>query len=253
LFAQSSFSVGPIVVSISSRKAAYNGGDTVGFNIESSYMEEGSYITILDPDGNFVWKTDDLDNWINVGVTYVVPLYIQTAGGNPMTLESDAPLGTWTYTWYDSDDNELGSGTFIIEETTPEEEEEEPEEEPSDGGITDTEYEELITEIEELKQEVTQLEQEAAQLKTTVEQLSSTTSRTMDEVATDIKGIEGDIEDTLNSAEDVRTELDQVKNDTQDALNTARTQSTLTYAALGASLIAILLGLVGPIRISRKS
>jgi len=256
LFAQSSFSVGSTVVSISLRKATYARGDTVMFNVESSFMEEGSYIVILDPDGDFVWRTDDLDTWIRVDVSYVVPIYVQTAGGNPMILDSNAPLGTWTYTWFDSEDDELASGTFAVEETTTQEEEEEP----TDGTTTDAQNGELLTEIEGLRQEMAQLRDEAEQLKTAVEQLSSATSGTMDEVVAELRSIKEDAEDALDSAEDAKavadetkSEIDEIKSNSQEALSMARNQSTITFVALGVSLIAVLLGFVGPLRISRKS
>ncbi|MFB0558054.1 MAG: hypothetical protein ACETVY_02945, partial [Candidatus Bathyarchaeia archaeon] len=235
LFAQSSFSVGSSVVSISSRKATYARGNTVGFDLESSFREEDSYITILDPDGSFAWQTDDLDTWIRVGVTYVAPLYTQTAGGNPMTLESDAPLGTWTYTWYDSEDDELASGSFVVAEETTEDEEE-----PEDGVITDAQYEELLAEIEDLREDVDQL-------LATVDQLSGTTSTSIGEVLAEVRGVKEDVDDALDSVEDAkgvateaRDEVDAVKADAEQALSTASGHTTMVYAALGASLVAIL-------------
>ncbi len=254
LFAQSSFSVGPSVVSISSRKATYARGDTVGFDLESSFREEDSYITILDPDGSFAWQTDDLDTWIRVGVTYVAPLYTQTAGGNPMTLESDAPLGTWTYTWYDSDDEELASGSFMVGEETTDDDEE-----PGDGVITDAQYEELLAEVEGLKEDLAQLREDVDQLLVTVDQLSGTTSTSIGEVLAEVRNVKEDVEDALDSAEeargvatDARDEIDTVKDDAEQALSTASGHTTMIYAALGASLVAILLTFVGPMQISRK-
>ena len=241
LIAQSSFSVGPCVVSISSRKATYARGDTVGFNFESSFREEGSYITITDSEGGFVWRTDDLDTWIRVGVTYTVPLYAQTAGGNPMILYSDAPLGNWTYTWYNGDDEELASGSFTVKETTTQEEEEEPE----DGGATDAQYGELVAEIKELRQEMAQLQEDVDQLSTTLEQLSSTTSGTIGDVLTEIKNLKEEAEDAKDIAAEAKSDIDEIRGESQQALITARTQSTITFVALGASLIAIILSFVG--------
>jgi hypothetical protein len=254
LFAQSSFSVGPSVVSISSRKATYARGNTVGFDLESSFREEDSYITILDPDGSFAWQTDDLDTWIRVGVTYVAPLYTQTAGGNPMTLESDAPFGTWTYTWYDSDDEELASGSFLVGEEATEDEEE-----PGDGVITDAQYEELMAEVEGLKEDLAQIRDDMDQLMITVDQLSSGTTGAFSEAMADIRNIEVDAEDALNNAEDAKniateamSEIDEMKSDVEKALSRTMNQSNMIYAAFGASLIAILLTFIGPVQISRK-
>jgi 5-hydroxyisourate hydrolase-like protein (transthyretin family) len=254
LFSQSGFSVGSSIVSISPYKAPYNRGDTVKFTIESSFKEEGSYIKILDADGAFVWETDDLDTWIRDEATYVSPFYSQTAGGNPLTLEDDAPFGSWTFTWYDSDDEELASGSFLVEEESAPDDEE-----PEDGEITDTQYEELQGEIEDLKDEVTQLQDEVDQLLTTIEQLTSTTSASIDEVETEIEDVKedaGDAVDSATEAKDLATEakdgIDEAKNDAERALNTARGHTTMIYAAIGVSLVAILMAFVGPVQITRK-
>jgi hypothetical protein len=240
LIAQSSFSVGPCVVAVSSRKATYARGDTVGFNFESSFREEDSYIIITDSEGDFVWRTDDLDTWIRVGITYTVPLYTQTAGGNPMILYGDAPLGNWTYTWYNGDDVELASGSFTVKETTSQEEEE-----PEDGGATDAQYGELVAEIKELRQEMAQLQEDVDQLKTTLEQLSSTTSGTIGDVLTEIRNIKEEAEDAKDIAAEAKSDINEIRGDSQQALITAKTQSTITFVALGASLIAIILSFVG--------
>jgi hypothetical protein len=254
LFSQSGFSVGSSIVSISPYKAPYNRGDTVKFTIESSFKEEGSYIKILDPDGGFVWETDDLDTWIRDEATYVSPFYTQTAGGNPLTLEDDAPFGSWTFTWYDSDDEELATGSFLVEEESAPDDEE-----PEDGEITGTQYEELQGEIEDLKDEVARLEDEVDQLLTTIEQLTSTTSDSIDDVVTEVEDAKEDVVDALDSAaeaKDLATEardgIDEAKNDAERALNTARGHTTMIYAAIGASLVAILMAFVGPVQITRK-
>ena len=254
LFSQSGFSVGSSIVSITPYKAPYTRGETVKFSIESSFREEGSYIKILDPDGGFVWETDDLDTWIRDEATYVCPFYTQTAGGNPLTLEEDAPFGSWTFTWYDSDDEELASGNFLVEEESAPDDEE-----PEDGEITGTQYEELQGEIEDLKDEVDQLEDEVDQLLTTIEQLTSTTSDSIDDVVTEVEDAKEDAVDALDSAteaKDLATEardgIDEAKNDAERALSTARGHTTMIYAAIGASLVAILMAFVGPVQITRK-
>jgi 5-hydroxyisourate hydrolase-like protein (transthyretin family) len=255
LFSQSGLSIGSSIVSITPYKAPYNREDTVKFTIESSFREEGSYIKILDPDGGFVWETDDLDTWKRDEATYVSPFYTQTAGGNPLTLEDDAPFGSWSFTWYDSDDEELASGSFLVEEESAPDDEE-----PGDGEITDTQYEELQGEIEDLKDEVDQLEDEVDQLLTTIEQLTSTTTGSIDDVVTEVEDVKEDAVDALNSAKeakDLATEakdgIDEAKNDAERALSTAKSHSTMIFAALGASLLAILMVFIGPLQITRRS
>jgi len=256
LFGQSGFSVGSGVVSVTPYRESFQRGDTVKYNIESSFKEEGSYITILDPDGDFVWRTDDLDIWIKDGDVYVSPFYSQTAGGHLMTLENDAPFGIWIYTWYDSDGEELASGSFLVEEETAQEDEEEPGEEE----ITDAQYEELTGEIEDLKDEVAQLQSDLDQLLTTIEQLSSVTSGNINDILTEMGTAKEDAEDALDSANEAmdlateaKNEIDEAKNDAEQALSTAKSHSTMIFAALGGALLAILMVFVGPLQITRRS
>jgi len=112
MYAQFKFTVVSEAVEISPRKASFAIGETVAFDIESSFSQDDSYIEVYTPDGELFWQTDTFDDddpndvWIKVGVIERVPYYEQTAGGNPMTLE-DVPLGTWSWTWFDDDDDEL--------------------------------------------------------------------------------------------------------------------------------------------------
>jgi hypothetical protein len=253
LFAQCSFSVGSSMVKIASRKDVYAFGNTVGFNIESSFREEDSYIVIKDPGGNLIWRTDDLDNWLKVGLTYVVPLYTQTAGGNPMVLESDAPQGVWTYKWYDSAADELASGSFVVWESAPQEEE------PEGGNVTKAQYEELVGEIDDLKLEVTRLESELGALMASVEASSESTSGALEEVANDVgdlkQGVSGakeDAEDAKAAAVEAKGAVDAVRSDAEKAIGDSRNLSYMVYAAIGISLLAVGLAFVGPIQITRR-
>jgi len=117
LIAQLEFRVVTKTTEIDPRKATFRIGDTVGFNVESSFAQKDSYIKIWDPDGELYWTTDDFigASWQKVGTVQIVPFYKQTAGGNPMILLDDAPLGTWEWTWYDSGDDEIDSGVFNVE------------------------------------------------------------------------------------------------------------------------------------------
>jgi outer membrane murein-binding lipoprotein Lpp len=117
LFAQYILELVPKTVDIDPRKSSFRIGDTVAFTIEHSFGTPGSYIKIWDPSGNLYWQTDAFMStmWIKVGSIVRLPYFAQVAGGNPMTLLDDAPLGTWEWTWYDGDD-ELDTGTFEVSE-----------------------------------------------------------------------------------------------------------------------------------------
>jgi len=53
-------------------------------------------------------------DWLKIDAYYTVPYYSQVAAGNPMTLPPDAPTGTWTWIWYDSEGTQLANGTFTV-------------------------------------------------------------------------------------------------------------------------------------------
>jgi hypothetical protein len=254
LFAQYGFTVGSSIVSISSRKNVYARGNTVGFNIESSFREEGSYIDISNPSGNLHWRTDDLNTWIRVDVTYVAPLYTQTAGGNPMVLESDAPLGTWSYAWYDDGGKRLGLGSFVVSESAPQDDEE-----TGDGNVTDAQYKELMAEIGALRGEVSQLKSQIAALLANVEAVSASTSAALNEVVDDLEDLgkdaaeaQEDVDEAKAVAAEAKSAVETVRSDSTNALERSKSLFNVAYGALAVSLAAILLAFVGPVKISRR-
>ena len=256
LYTEFEFQIGPSIVSIESRKTSYKGGETVNFRIESSFKEEGSYIEIIDPDGVFMWKTDDLDTWIMDGFTYTTPLYRQTAGGNWMTLEDDATEGTWTWTWYNSDDEEISSGSF---EVSAESDDQPPDDEPPDDGVSDEEPGDLLEELQKIKTEIAQYQSDLDELLSTVEGMSGSTSEALSAVAGDVSEIGaeiGDISSNVNEAkqlaEQANENVESMRDEVERVSNAAKTQSYIAYAAVGLSILAIALGFLGPIQITRK-
>jgi hypothetical protein len=269
LFFQSAFEVVSKFISITPHKSAYNRGDTVRFNIESSFEEVGSYIMIFDPDGSFVWMTDDLDIWSESDVTYFAPFYSQTAGGNPLTLLEDVPLGNWTWTWYDSDDVALSSGIFIVEEPAP----------PDDNGdgtgdgVTDEVIDELQQDLQDLEEEIAQLSSDLEEALQTIEDITSSTAESIDEfegtledtaedaaeskqdaeeaktLATEAKSVADQMKDDVDEAKSV---AEEAKADAEKALKSSRGMTLMVYAALGLSLIAAVMNFIGPLQITRK-
>jgi hypothetical protein len=274
LFSQLAFEVISKFLSITPHKSAYNRGDPVRFNIESSFEEVGSYVTIFDPDGSFIWQTDDLDVWIESDVTYVAPFYTQTAGGNLMILGDDAPLGNWAWTWYDSDDVALSSGIFIVGEP------------PLDNGdsednVTDGEISELRQEVQDLEELVDQLSSDLQSALLLIEGLSSSTADFIDdfesdleEVAEDVVGSMQDVDevkglaseakisadDAKDAAEEAKSiagqakdDVDEAREDARKALNSSNVMKILVFIAILSSVGAIVMTLFGPFQISRKT
>jgi hypothetical protein len=269
LYSQFAFDVVSKFLSINPHMSAYNRGDPVRFNIESSFEEVGSYIRIFDQDGSFVWQTDDLDSWIESDVTYLAPFYTQTAGGNIMVLGDDAPLGNWTWIWYDSDDVALSSGTFTVEEPAP----------PDDNGdgtgdgVTDETIDELQQSLQDLEEEIAQLSSDLEEALQTIEDITSSTVESIDELESALGDTAEDAAESKQDAEDAKTlateaksvaeqakegvdeaksVADEAKADAEKALKSSRGMNLMVYAALGISLVVAAMNFIGPLQITRK-
>ena len=121
LLVQLPFSVVAARVDVAPRKALFDRGDTVSFLISNDFVLDDSYIEIYSPDESLWWITEPfgLGIWVvNQADLYTVPKYLQTANGNQMDLASDAPMGTWTYFFYDEFNDELMNGTFGVGAST---------------------------------------------------------------------------------------------------------------------------------------
>jgi hypothetical protein len=256
LIAQIEFNVVEETISIEARKASFSVGETVSFIIESSFTQHDSYIEIMDPDGDLYWETDELtdgsggtvDLWLKVGVLQIVPYYRQTAGGNPMLLLDDAPLGEWSWVYYDDDDDELDSGTFTVV-AAPEAVLEERMGELAEDltGLSD-DVSDLAGEIAGVKTDVAGVKSDVAAAKAAADAAKSAADSAADAVS--------DVAETASAA---KTAADAAKS-SSDAAKTAADEakaassglSTLVYGAIGASLIAALAAIVSLMQISRR-
>jgi uncharacterized protein YoxC len=253
LYAQFMFTVVSEEVEISPRKASFAIGETVAFDIESSFSQDDSYIEVYDPDGEMYWQTDTFDDddpfdvWIKVGVIQRVPYYEQTAGGNPMVLE-DVPLGTWSWTWYDSDNDELDSGTFTVTEA------------PAD--ILGQQISELTGDLQSLTEDFTGLTDDVEALSGAVTSLADSVSTAIsaanaakaaaDDAADAITNIAETANSAKTAADSAKAAADAAKESADTAGEAASGLTTLVYGAIGASLIAALAAIVSLMQISRR-
>jgi hypothetical protein len=253
LFAQIKFTLVSKTVQIEPRKASFAIGDSVAFNIDSSFSQDDSYIEIMTPDDELYWTTDKFDDddpnnvWVKVGTIYRVPYYEQTAGGNPMTLE-DVPVGTWSWTWYDSDDDELDSGTFTVTAA------------PAD--ILGQQITELGGDLQSLTEDFTGLTEDVAALSGAVTSLADSVSTAIsaanaakaaaDDAADAITDIAEVANSAKTSADSAKTAADLAKESADRAGDAASGLTTLVYGAIGASLIAALAAIVSLMQISRR-
>lgn len=97
---------------ISPRKPEFLAGEIVAFNIECSHPHNNSYFEVWDANGNLIWRSDYLTEWINKDGYWFVPYYQQLSNGEPMLLENDCTLGTWSWVW--KSETRSVSGTFEV-------------------------------------------------------------------------------------------------------------------------------------------
>jgi uncharacterized small protein (DUF1192 family) len=206
-------------VTISPRKTTFVIGDTVAYEIVNSFAQDESYIKIWNPSGDLYWQTDDFmeggdaDAWVKVGTVYRVPYYRQTAGGNPMILLGDAPLGTWKWTMYDNDDDEIDSGTFSVAEA--------PE------AVLEEKINELGEDIADLQDEIAGVKSDVADAKA-----SSDAAKAAADSATDA------VQDIGTTASGAKDAADAAKSAADEAKTATTGIQNLVYIAIGASVIA---------------
>jgi hypothetical protein len=236
MMAQIEFSVVEETQEIEPRKDIFAIGDTVSFNIELSFAEEDSYIEIYDPDGDLFWTTDafEPDVWVTVGSVERVPYYEQTAGGNPMLLLSDAPLGEYTWEYYQEDDDLIDEGVFTVE-SAPE-------------SVLQGQIEDLNNDLTALSEDVSGISSDIANMQSDVDAATQAANAAVDaaNAATD----------AINSVADQASQAQEAANRAADAAEQAQqaTQglTTLVYGAIGAALVAALAAIVSLMQISQK-
>jgi hypothetical protein len=236
LYAMVQFSVVEKTLDIDPRKATFRIGDTVAFNVEVSFPADDSYIEIYDPTDELYWQTNVFSSavWVKVGDTHIVPFYEQVAGGNPMILLDDAPLGEWSWTWYDVDDEELDSGVFMVSEA------------PED--VLSAQIEDLNTALTGLEEDIAGVQDEVAAVKTDI----ASAKAAADAAKAAADAATAAISDVASQAGDAKTSADAAKAAAEDAKSAATGLTTLVYGAIGASLVAALAAIVSLMQISRR-
>jgi hypothetical protein len=236
LFAQYHLDIVSKTVGIDARKSVFMIGDTVAFNIDSSYAQLGSYIKIMDPSGNLYWQTNefDADVWVKVGTIQRVPFYEQVAGGNPMTLLDDAPLGTWTWVWYDLDDDELDSGSFTVEAAA--------------ADVVGQQVADLNNQITDLADQLNDVTSEFDDVKSDIADVAAIAEQAVAAAQQAAEAVET-VAQTANTAGQAAADAAEAANAARDAANGL---TTLVYGAIGAALVAALAAIVSLMQISRR-
>jgi len=236
LFTQYIFNVVDKLVDIEPKKSVFIVGDTLGFNVESSFAQDDSYIKIWTPAGNLYWETDPFiaETWLKVGTIERVPYYEQVAGGNPMTFLEDTPLGVWDWIWYDQDDDELDTGVFTVEAATAD---------LIGGQVTD-----LANQISDLADQLSDVTGEFDDVQSSIAAVSAL-ARDAVAAANAATAAVNSVAATANTASEAASAAADAANAARDA---ASGLTTLVYGAIGAALVAALAAIVSLMQISRR-
>jgi len=246
-FVQTEIVVGEVHVYIAPRKATFRIGDTVSFALQHSFGNVlpaadgkiyGGVVKVWDPDGELYWETDVLESWTDMGLYWAVTAAHQTAATNPMVLLDDAPLGTWTYKWYENsnpgDEEVLGQGSFNVAAAT--------------ADILGEQIEDLNTAIDDLTSDISAVTDAVAGVQSNVNSAIQAANAAVDaanaavEAVNAVAGVAGEAATAAQNAADAAT----------DAKNAASGLTTLVYGAIGASLVAALAAIVSLMQISRR-
>jgi len=263
-FLQVPFSVIVARVDVAPRKALFDRGDTIQFNVKNDFKFVDSYMKIWDPYDNLYWRTEDFKSWLKVGDLYTVPYYLQTSGMNPMTLSQDAPMGTWFYVFYEEGTTQLTNGTFVV------------------GPSSAAQVEEKLTEIwdsmegmtENIDSITSEIEDEISALSGEMEDVVSDVQGMIDDITSDLAGelagvaadteaavgeLEGSIGDIAAAQNALADEVADMSEDTaaarqsaEDAQRGTEGLTTIVYGAIACSLIAALAAVVSLMQISKK-
>jgi hypothetical protein len=235
LFAQFEFNVVEKTVDIEPRKSVFRVGDTLAFNLESSFAQEDSYIKIWDPSGDLYWRTDDFtDVWLSVGTVELVPYYEQVAGGNPMTFLDDAPLGTWEWSWYDVDDDVVDEGTFTVEAAA--------------ADVVGEQVADLANDITDLADQLTDVSEEFGDVKSDIADVAAIAEQAVSAAQQAAEAVQT-VAQTANQA---NTAAENAATAAEAARDAANSLTTLVYGAIGAALVAALAAIVSLMQISRR-
>jgi hypothetical protein len=245
LYAELTFNVVDKTVSIEPRKSVFRIGDTVAYNVESSFILEDSYINIYDPSGELYWVTNtfDPDLWVSLELTKIVPFYSQTAGGNPMLLLDDAPLGEYTWEWYDwgedeeaknSDDELLDEGTFTVEAAA--------------ADVIGEQVEDLANDISDLADQLTDVSSDFSSLESDIADVASVAADAVAAAEAAAEAVTA-VAATANTASEAAANAAEAAEAARDA---ASGLTTLVYGAIGAALVAALAAIVSLMQISRR-
>ncbi len=213
-------------IQISTTQSSYTLGDTVTFNIRSGFKEVDSYLRIRDPDMGLYFKsTFEEDDWEESGEQWYVPVRAQfdDVNGYPFNIPTTAEAGEWQWYLYDSEDDLLAIGVFEVYESSSE-------------GLSQR-IRDLESAVEDLNSEFNQRMDDIEDQMSAIGDIAQDAKEAAEEAEDAASSVEQKAEDAKIAAEDAKDAVDKI-------VSTVNEVRVLVYAAIGASIVAAVAGIV---------
>jgi hypothetical protein len=269
LWAEFNFTVVPEAIEIRPNSGVYSLGETITFTIKATFAKIGSELEIRDPNDELYFKTKfDAGDWSKVDAWQVVRISYQLDDASlyPYIIPTDAAIGTWNWTMYDTDDEIIESGLIEVIPTTAEQVNERltsvEEGLASLGDDIDTVNADLSDKIDSVTDEINDVKGDIAGVKTDVASVkgdvasakaaADAAKASADSALDAISDVADTADDAKTSADSAKSAADAAKASADDAKTAASGLTTLVYGAIGASLIAALAAIVSLMQISRR-
>jgi uncharacterized protein YoxC len=266
LYAETTITIVEEEVDIHPNMGTYSLGDTITFTIKATFAKANSYLEIMDSNDELVFlSTFTAPEWTSVDPWKIVQIrnQVNDVTFNPFMIPTDSPIGTWTWTLYDSEDEVIANGTIEVIPTTAAQ---------VDARLTDVESS-LSNLADEVAQVSTDIADDIAGLSDEIAGVKDDLDTVKSDLASDIAEAKasadaaaaavGDLEDTVSdiaatansakaAADSAKASADAAKDAADDAKTATSGLTTLVYGAIGASLIAALAAIVSLMQISRR-
>jgi hypothetical protein len=239
------FTVSAVYIKAEPRKAAFKPSEILSFVLEHSLGNVApilnSYLKVYNPSGTLVYQTDGTFNWVKVTDYYVATYSSQVSSGNQMVFADDAPIGTWTWKWTDTNAKLVKEGSFKLEAST--------------ASVTDAKIDALSKQITDMKT-ASDAAKAAADAAKTAAASAQTTAQSAVTAATDAKTAATDAKTAataVGTKADAATAAANAAKAAADAAKAAADSlTTMVYVAIAASVVAALAAIFAVMQITKK-